>query len=1817
MTHSTKKSALQWQLLIILVFSQITFGQIDSNKYDIKTTHGTYKVNAFKTSDFKPLKGAEFNNKHFRLVQFYQIPTNEQRQSWEKQGMLLIDYLSANTYYASIKKGFPISELKDVVRSIMPVDTQYKKEGALYYKDASKTAKNSNTKEEYVISYYKGLNYNDVRSDLQSRDVQIVAHRAYSYQIDVIFVESELETITSLPYVQFIGVKQRDFVNESLDYRNTSSRVNYLNTDYNGLNYNGAGVVIGHGEGEVVGDHIDFKGRVTEIGTSDGSGANDHKINGLQNMGGAGNLDPSNRNNAWGATLLSLEGWPDHSSLYSSHNLRYTNHSIGVAGPQGGYDSRAREHDLRIASLPNHIVSYSSGNSGGSTGISPYAFPKWANITGSFKESKNQITVGAISAEDVIESFSSRGPMYDGRIIPQLVDEGADGTSFSSPKVIGQFAVLAQAFKDKNGGAEPESSLLRAVVMNTADDLGNPGPDYIYGYGRPNLRRAYSILDKNQYMTSTVAHGVTNNHTITIPENVKQVRVMIVWPDVAASVNADAALVNNLNLSLTAPSSTTYNPWVLDSSPSVASISAPATRGIDNLNTIEQVTLDNPVSGSWTVNVNGNDVPLGPQKYFVVYEYLYEELQIAFPLENQKFISGETYYIRWDSYGSSDTFNLSYELNNSGTWIEIVSAYDASKRVYKWLAPDVSSGINTIKFKVERDALSSISGVNQIGETPENFRITKVCDDVVSLKWSGVPGATAYKIYRLGAEFMEEVTANISFSGSSAVLTGQNVSDNEYYAVSAVTGTAEGQRTLAIQKAAGYMSCNTLTWTGATSSDWFDQTNWSSGTIPTSVDDVVIPSSAPNEPEIATEGAICGAITIDSGASLTMDATTGYTLSVSKDWTNNGTFTSGIGTVDFVNTTSYQEITGASTTNFYILKVTKGNPNVILEVNSLITLDAPSNPLVLSSGTFKLSSASTITPFTTAVALTSSRGFWNNGGTVSTGNFTWTLNSGLLKISGGTTNIGTGSNNRINYLNNGELIIEGGILNVAGRISPNSNNSSVKYTQTGGVVTVNSVGNTSTSRAPFEMGVNASFTFNGGTIIITKPSPNYADYVNVSNSSSVSGGVLQLGNHTTDTGKTFRIDSNAPIYNLYVNDYNEPIVQLVNNDLIVSNDLTISGGSLDANGKTITIEGDWTNNGVFLPNTGTVSFKGTSNQLITGSTTFYNLELDNSLGLTLANAIDITNDCLITVGKMDLGSGLTHASNTLTLADSGVVSGSWGSSSSSATHTNDTYFSGTGIINVNSCGTFAAWVGNVDTSWTNSDNWSVCGVPTFNSNVEINPGTFQPEITSDVIINSLKINSGASVTTNSGFNLTVQDAIVNNGELTLKTHANLIQNGTSNTNSGSGVTKVESESVPLFQQDYFLWSSPVSGTFSLGDFSPLTASNRFQEFNTATNLYAEVPNTWTFNTAKSYLIGMPNNWESYPGTAASWTGTFNGTPNNGDIMFAMSTNGNGYNAVGNPYPSAINIDSFISDNINNISGALYFWNKTSETANAVSYATCTTAGCTFPDSHLNANENIISVGQGFLVKSTSSILNFTNAMRTTENTTQSNPTGVEKNRIWLNLSSGASSINQMLIAYMTGATQGFDPAIDGAYFNDSSTALNSLIADEEFAIQGRSLPFDGADIVPLAFKTDVSGMYTISIDQVDGLFSGTQNIYLFDSETGTETNLKTSAYTFNAEVGADHSRFSLRFQNTLSVNDPKLNDNNISVYKSHEIIYVNSSLTPIKGIKVFDLLGRLVVEQKNINSNTSTINLNNRTNQVFVAKITTSDNNVVSKKIGN
>jgi len=479
---------------------------------------------------------------------------------------------------------------------------------------------------------------------------------------------------------------------------------------------------------------------------------------------------------------------------------------------------------------------------------------------------------------------------------------------------------------------------------------------------------------------------------------------------------------------------------------------------------------------------------------------------------------------------------------------------------------------------------------------------------------------------------------------------------------------------------------------------------------------------------------------------------------------------------------------------------------------------------------------------------------------------------------------------------------------------------------------------------------------------------------------------------------------------------------------------------------------------------------------------------------------------------------------------------------------------------------------------------------------------------------SVSVTSG-TVTIPSGFNITLNGAInVSGGSFVLQNNANLVQN-TSASNSGNIV--VNRNSAAILRQDYTLWSSPVtnSGLF-LQAFSPMTLSTRFYTYSPSSNIYVAVssPATTPFALATSYLIRVANNHNAV--TPTVWAGQFTGVPNNGPI--SLSVTSGTYNATGNPYPSTISADSFIS--ANSITEALYFWRKTNNTAQATtpttSYATYTTAGGagTGPSGLGGITPNgTIQVGQGFIAKATSSSLNFTNGMRTTNNSDQFLRTG-ERSRVWLDLFNANGAVSQLLVAYMPGATLGVDDAIDGRYINDAPTALTSVINNEEFAVQGRPLPFDATDVVPLGFKTPTAGSFTIALNNLDGLFaSNNQAVYLKDNLTNTIQDLTAGSYQFATEVGTFNNRFEIVYENLLATQNPTFTENSVVVYQQDQQVVVNTGKTTIAKVQVYDISGRLLVTKSNVNA-TEVRFAAGTANQVLLVKVTSASGAVVTKK---
>jgi len=523
---------------------------------------------------------------------------------------------------------------------------------------------------------------------------------------------------------------------------------------------------------------------------------------------------------------------------------------------------------------------------------------------------------------------------------------------------------------------------------------------------------------------------------------------------------------------------------------------------------------------------------------------------------------------------------------------------------------------------------------------------------------------------------------------------------------------------------------------------------------------------------------------------------------------------------------------------------------------------------------------------------------------------------------------------------------------------------------------------------------------------------------------------------------------------------------------------------------------------------------------------------------------------------------------------------------------------------------------SIETTTWNGSSWSN-GAPT-SVKTAIITGNYSQSANIDAC--SLTVNNNAVVSIPAGYNVTLNGAItVSSGSFTLNNNANLIQ--TSNVaNSGNIIVKRNSSA--LMRLDYTAWSSPVTNNTGLflQSFSPATSSNRFYNYSTSTNLYTAIasPATTNFALGKGYLIRMPND---HPTTPTIWSGSFSGVPNNGIIPVTMINGGVGkrFNLVGNPYPSPISMTKFVADNASNITGTLYFWRKTNGLSNP-SYCTWVNGVFTSNGGAQVVNPNgIIQTGQGFFVEALNSAttLNFDNGQRMANNANQFFKTKEnERNTIWLNATSASGNFSQMAVSYVTNATQGVDD-FDGKYYNDGAIALNSILDNTDYVIQGRALPFDATDEVPLSFTATNAGEYSISIDHVEGLFSGAQDIILKDNEIGTETDLKTGAYTFIAPAGLSNTRFTLKYQKTLGTTTPVFDENSIVVFKNNGNIHIKSNGTPLNNVKLFDVRGRLIAEKSKINSNETSIEIARFANEVLIVKITSDDNKVVNKKVAN
>ncbi|MCU0437233.1 MAG: S8 family serine peptidase [Raineya sp.] len=751
---------------------------------------------------------SRFGTGTYVILQFHKIPNETAKANIQNKGITLLNYLPNYAFWAYLPDNINAEALKNLgVKDIYPYGAEDKISIAFKGKNKPLWAIKESGKYDIYIQLYNNVGIEQAKNILKNYTwIKILNEKAMSNTMELRIPVEKLSQIAQIPVVFYVEPTNPEPYLENRE-ATSNHRVNFLNSEYAaGRKYDGTGVVVSMGDDGTADSHMDKKGRVTN-NTSTNDGDHGDHVSGI--IMGAGNINPLMKGQAPGANLETYLYHGDIDNMptpYTTKNVRITSHSLGE-GVNAGYNSAAVNVDQQIRQYPDLMHVFSSGNSGSG----------YFTITGGRKAGKNVMAVGNLSKTDVISGSSSRGPVgsgsVDGRLKPEICAVGSSvlstvennnygnksGTSMACPAISGTLAVMYHAYKSLNSNNNPSSALIKAILMNTADDLGNAGPDYIYGYGRVNARRAVLTLEGNRYFENNISQGGNNTHTINVPAGTKQLKVMVYWNDYEGTAAAATPLVNNINMTVTTPASTTIQPWILDP----ANPSSSATRGVDNRNNSEQITIDDPATGNHTVNIAGTTIPQGPQNYVVVYEFVKDEIVVTFPLGGESFHPSENEVIRWDAWGTDGNFTLEYSTNNGTSWTNITTVA-GSARSFTWAVPNAPSGQALVR--VTKGALSSQSIANfSIQAPPTGLTLVAACNGV-SVSWTASAGATGYEVFRLGTKYMESVGTTTTTSLVDPVATGSTY----WYAVRALgANDSKSRRTLAQSFAYNSVVCAT------------------------------------------------------------------------------------------------------------------------------------------------------------------------------------------------------------------------------------------------------------------------------------------------------------------------------------------------------------------------------------------------------------------------------------------------------------------------------------------------------------------------------------------------------------------------------------------------------------------------------------------------------------------------------------------------------------------------------------------------------------------------------------------------------------------------------------------------------------------------------------------------------------------------------------------------------------------------------------------------------------------------------------------------
>jgi hypothetical protein len=542
------------------------------------------------------------------------------------------------------------------------------------------------------------------------------------------------------------------------------------------------------------------------------------------------------------------------------------------------------------------------------------------------------------------------------------------------------------------------------------------------------------------------------------------------------------------------------------------------------------------------------------------------------------------------------------------------------------------------------------------------------------------------------------------------------------------------------------------------------------------------------------------------------------------------------------------------------------------------------------------------------------------------------------------------------------------------------------------------------------------------------------------------------------------------------------------------------------------------------------------------------------------------------------------------------------------------------------------------------------------------------------------------------------------GKIDLVGRSQLIQKLGSDLDITSAGTVERDQQGQSSKYNYNYWSSPVGTVSTTANNTPFTVGGVLRD---GTNPAAPALINWIggFDGAPTTPISLARFWVykfdnsgndianfsrigetgtlqagkgfTLKGSGASTTNqnlTFLGKPNNGTITNIVGANQ--LLLAGNPYPSALDADKFINDNINSIannnsnpaiSGTLYFWEQYNTNPNHVlrdyqgGYAIRNLSGGVAPSSigvdfisgkgttSKAAPHQFIAVGQGFFVigkvGSTGNVI-FNNSQRDfhkedeagvsqiTYKTTSKEK--VEDNTHWTDNSNSPLKKDenkkvllafnsyqenfhrQALIAFMNEqANSEMNDGYDAYNIDGSPTDMYFLNGQNELAIQGEGF-YDENAIYPLGIRKEVAGKISFALDEIKN-FEQNQPFFILDKLNNTYHSIVDRIFEVEVPSGKTNDRFFLTFKDdskpkTEVITVESIDQGPVMVVINKEIKVISQEKMIIK-IDVYDILGKKVDSYKKVDALSQVLYSLPKTNNAYIVKITLQNNDVVTKKI--